>query len=211
VEFIRKYPDEIEQLRQLLENREANKTKIEESPVGNRERRRQKLRERKPDAPTKKTVLKVRSVAAPYGSEIDRQALFAFYHDDEEEVVICQICCDPMPFVRSNGEDSAECVDLLSKKWADATNYELKVMTPLKLVLCPVCSEIYRDYVQNDVEKQNVLFHHILSGNEDDFRVCDETVRRDHKDTTLKFNHTHLGDIRDCLQKDDDDDDVGIN
>ncbi|WP_144056702.1 hypothetical protein [Rhodopirellula europaea] len=84
--------------------------------------------------------------------------------------------------------------------------FKLKVMTALNLVLCPVCSEIYRDYVHKDLGKQTELFDHLTNGRESDFVVCDFDVRRDQKGCVLHINETHLGDIRDCLQDDDADD-----
>lgn len=198
-EFIRQNRDEFEQFRQTMVNRLAHREAIDESSSRNRERRRQRLQERREQAPTKESLKKLRSVPSHSRSEIDRQSLFDFYHDDEEEVVFCQICLDPMPFVKRNGEDCGECVDLLTEKWADATGYDLKVMTSLNLVLCPVCSEIYRDYVHRDIEKQTALFEHLTNGGEGNFVVCERDVRRDQKDHILHFNQTHLGDVRDCL------------
>lgn len=199
VEFIRNYPDEIEKLRQLVESRESHKGFVNTSPFGNRERRKQKLRERRQSAPTKESEKKLRSVPAYSSTEIDRQRLFDFYRDDDEQELFCQICLDPMPFLRNNGEECGECVDILTQRWAEQSGFDLRVMTPLNVVLCPVCSELYRDYVHNDIEKQDALFECLISGEDTEFKVCDQEVRRDGRDTTLRFNRKHLGDIRDCL------------
>lgn len=203
IEFIRSNAAEFEQFRQSMENRVAREQSIDESESRNRERRKRKLKERRKNAPTKESVKKLRSVPSHSRSEIDRQALFDFYFDEEDESVFCQICLDVMPFVKRNGEECGECVDLLTEKWATTQGYQLKVMTQLNLVLCPVCSEIYRDYVHKDIEKQTKLFDHLTTGQESDFVVCDSDVRRDQKGCVLHINETHLGDIRDCLQDDD--------
>lgn len=198
-DFIRQYRDAFDHFRQELIQRITRGASLESSSSGNRERRRKKLRERQEHAPTKESEKKLRSVPSYSSSEIDRQSLLAFYHDDDDDVTVCQMCLDGMPFTRRNGEECAECVDLLTKAWADATGRELKVMTALNLVLCPVCSEIYRDYVHKDVEKQSALFQHFVSGEDASFEVCNGDVRKDRSSCVLHFNQTHLLDIRDCL------------
>lgn len=226
LDFFRKYPDEIEQLRQLLENREGSRQAIENSPTGNRERRRQKLKERRKVAPVKQSEKRLRSVAAYSRSVIDRQTLFDFYMDDEEESVICQMCVDPMPFTRrGSGDHCGKCLSIFSKRWAENRklegnlsdseytlvektwnndqSQELKVLTSLNLVLCPVCFDLYREYIHNDPDQQNALLEHFLVGGETEFIVCSDSVRRDNKEATLKFNPKHLEDIRDCLRPDD--------
>jgi hypothetical protein len=203
-EFVRTHLEDVKKLRELIESRESHEEVIDSSDSRNRERRRQKLKERREQAPIKESVKKLRSVPKYARSEVDRQSLFAFYHDDDDDVLFCQMCCDPMPFVKRNGEESVECVDLFSKKWAAATGFDLKVMTSLKLVLCPVCSEIYRDYVFEDIDKETALFDHLCNGHDEDFVVCGSDVRRDNKGRTLRFNRTHLGDIQDCLDLDED-------
>ena len=205
IEFIKNNPEEFEHFRQATQDRIARNEAIDESESRNRERRKRKLKERRKKAPIKESIKKLRSVPNHSRSEIDRQALFNFYFDEEDESVFCQICLDAMPFVKRNGEECGECVDLLTEKWADAQGCELKVMTPLNLVLCPVCSEIYRDYVHKDLEKQTELFEHLTNGHESDFIVCGSDVRRDQKGHVLHINETHLGDIRDCLQHEHED------
>ena len=205
-EFILENREEFERFRQTMLDRAAHKEVVDDSETRNRERRKRKLKERREEAPTKESVKKLRSVPNHSRSEIDRQTLFDFYLDGDDDAVFCQMCLDAMPFVKRNGEDCGECVYLLTENWADATDYELKVMTPLNLVLCPVCSEIYRDYVHKDLDKQTALFEHLTRGSEADFVVCDADVRRDQKGCVLHFNETHLGDIRNCLEPDNDDD-----
>ncbi len=225
-EFVRNHLDDVRKLRELIEKKNANRQAIEDSPSGNRERRRKKLKERRQDAPTKQSVKKMRSVPAYTRSVIDRQALFDFYIDEDEEVVVCQMCLDAMPFRRrSEGSHCGKCITLFSKPWADHRTQqgtlaidgysllektwaddqiqELKVMTPLNIVLCPVCYELYREYVHNDLVQQSSLFEYLLGERDADFEVCDSDVRRDGKGTSLTFNPKHLGDIRDCLEPED--------
>lgn len=203
IEFIKSYPTEFEQWIKGIQDRSARKQAIDDSETRNRERRKRKLKERRDNAHVKDSVKKLRSVPSHSRSEIDRQTLFDFYFDEEDESVFCQMCLDSMPFVKRNGEACGECVDLFTEKWANANRYELKVMTPLHLVLCPVCSEIYRDYVHKDLDKQTELFEHLTNGHDHDFVVCDAEVRRDQKGCELHINDTHLGDIRNCLETDD--------
>ena len=201
-EFIAQHHDEFEQFRQAMLQRAVHEAAVDEASSGDRERRRRKLIERREQAPTKGSVMKLRSVPNHSPSDIDRQTLFDFYHDTDDEVLFCQMCLDPMPFIRRNGEECGECVDLFTRGWAEAVGYDLRVLTSLHLVLCPVCSEVYRDYVHKDVAKQTELFQHLTNGGDGKVVVCDRDVRRDKKDCVLHFNHTHLEDIRDCLGQD---------
>lgn len=202
-EFICQHRDDFEHFVKSMLDRAARWQAVDESSSRNRERRRIKLQERREQAPTKQSVIKARAVRGHCRSEIDRQALLRFYLDEEDGVVFCQMCLDPMPFVRRNGEDCAECVDLFTQQWSDAPEVGLKVLTPLKLVLCPVCSEVYRDYVHKDNEMQSALFRHLTNGGDNAFDVCGIDVRRDRKCSTLHFHQTHLSDIRDCLESSD--------
>lgn len=203
-EFILTNREEFDYFRQLMKDRADRQREIDDSESRNRERRRKKLKERREKAPVKESEKRLRSVPTHSRSEIDRQALFDFYYDEEQESSFCQMCLDAMPFVKRNGEECGECVDLLTENWADSQGYELRVMTPLNLVLCPVCSEIYRDYVHKDLDKQSELFEHLTNGAESDFVVCGSDIRRDKKGCVLHIDETHLGDIRDCLEGDAD-------
>ena len=113
-EFIQQYRSEFEHLREGLLARAANQDAVERASTSNRERRRKKLKERKQDAPTKESELKVRSVATSPKGVVDRQQLFGFYLDEEAEL-FCQMCLDSMPFIRKAGDDSAEVIALFTK------------------------------------------------------------------------------------------------
>ena len=202
-EFIRQNRAIFEHFRSTTLSRAAHQQFVDESTSPSRERRRMKLRQRREKTAKKQSVMKLRSVPSHSRSDIDRQTLFDFYLDEEVEAAFCQVCLDPMPFVKRNGEDCGECVTLFTQGWADATGFELKPLTSLNLVLCPVCSEVYRDYVHKDVEKQTALFGHLTGGNENGFVICEPGVRRDQKDYVLHFNQTHLEDIRDDLGQND--------
>ncbi|GAA4444156.1 sacsin N-terminal ATP-binding-like domain-containing protein [Novipirellula rosea] len=197
--FLLKNRDEVELIVRQMQNREFNRTRISDSSDSNRERRGKKLRQRLADAPHKNSVEKVRSVALSYRTEIDREALFALYQD-EQEALFCQICFDPMPFIKSNGKLAAQVISLFSRKWGDFSGKRLKAVTALNLVLCPVCADLYQDYVHDDVNLQQDLFDSIIGGELVEFEICDVGVRFDGRDTTVKFNRKHLGDIKDCLE-----------
>jgi hypothetical protein len=199
IEFIKNNPVDFKQFKRELEKNEAHKLAIEQSDSPNRERRRFKLRERREIAPVRASVKRLRSVPNHPRSEIDRESLFTFYYDDDDEVTFCQMCLEPMPFIKRNGDESGECVWLFRQDWAEVAGLELKVLTSLKLVLCPVCSAVYVDYVHSDIEKQKTLFEHLTTGNSEKFVVCDRDIRRDRKSCVLHFHQTHLEDIKDCL------------
>ncbi len=201
IELIKSNPQEFKRWMSDVQNRIARQTLIDDSESRNRERRRLKLIERKRTAPVRESVQRLRSVQAYSKSEIDRKALLAYYYDEEHESCYCQICLDLMPFVKRSGEECAECVSLFTEKWAELQGIKLKVMTQLYCVLCPVCSEIYRDYVHKDTSKQDELLSYLQKDSESDFLVCGSEVRRDGKKCILHMDATHLGDIRDCLSE----------
>ena len=174
------------------------------------------------DAKPRKYLVKPRAVLGNARTEIDRQALFDFYMDTDGKSVFCQICRYSMPFDRrAEGGHCGKCLTLFSKKWGEQVGQRevlgasvcsalkktcevdhaqvLKMITPLNLVLCPVCFDLYREYVHHDFLRQSALLEHLLSGDAENFQICSESVRRDSKETTLKFNNKHLCDIRDCL------------
>ena len=200
VDIVKQNKEEFEQFKEQIKRKAANKHTIDNSSSGNIERRRQKNIERLKKAPTKNTTKRVRSVRAYSKSEYDGHALLDYYFNVEEDQPFCQLCCDTMPFVNQKEEVFVEYVDLLSKRWADHDGVQLPVMTDLKLVLCPVCSEIYQQYIHKDVEAQKRLFSYLLEDHEDDFIICDREKRRDGKDNTLRFDQKHLDGIRVCLE-----------
>ena len=202
-DFIRQNRVEFEQFRQTMLRRAAHRKVMNESPSRDQKTPDEVARDAA-EAGTDKRECHEAQVRSELFSYRNRSAgtLCFFVVDEEEDVLFCQMCLDPMPFVRRNGEECGECVDLFTQDWAEAAGYEVKVMTALNLVLCPVCSEIYRDYVHRDAEKQTALYERLADGETGRVIVCDADVRRDHKECVLHFNQTHLGDIRDCLHSD---------
>lgn len=200
VDIVKQNKEEFEQFKEQIKRKAANKHTVENSDSGNIQRRRQKNIERLQKAPKKQTTDRVQSVRAYSRSNYDAHALLAYYYDEEKEQPFCQICCDIMPFVNQKGEVFVEYVDLLSKRWADYVGVELPVMTDLKTLLCPVCSEIYQQYIHKDIEAQKQLYNHLLEESEANFIICDREKRQDRKDNIIRFNQKHLDGIRVCLE-----------
>ncbi len=198
VELIKDHQEDFEHWIREMQRRKSVKIHLERKVSKNRERRDQKLKERREQAPVKESVVKPRMVAAYSSEEISRQHLYDFYCNEDGEV-FCQMCCHFMPFLKRNGDQYIECVSLFTKSWADKSGYALKVMSSLNIVLCPVCSEVYREYMHNDLDKQSMLYEYFNNGADGDFTVCDREVRKDLKLGTLCFDQTHLEDIRVCL------------
>ena len=117
--FINENKEEYDKWKEEVAARRANREMLESSPAKDRERRRQKLLERKAIAPIRESVPKVRSVPAYARSEIDRETLLRFYRNDEDEKLFCQICLENMPFLKRDGDEYSECVTLLTKDWAE--------------------------------------------------------------------------------------------
>src|SRR5262249_7326838 len=156
--FINENKEEYDKWKTEILARRANLEQLASAPERNRERRRQKLLERKLVAPRRESVQRLRSVASYSSGEIDRESLFHFYRTEDDEKLFCQICLQNMPFEKRDGNEYSECVTLLTKTWAEERNVTLKVMTPLNLILCPTCGSFYREYVHGDPEQQDALF-----------------------------------------------------
>ena len=144
-EFITQHREDLSSFGNPCFSEPYTRSRLMRRSIRDRERRRKKLNRTKGPAPTKTSVMKLRSVPSLFLVRNRPQALFDFYLDADDDVLFCQMCLDPMPFIRRNGEECGECVDLFTQGLAEAVGYDLKVLTSLHLVLCPVCSEIYRD------------------------------------------------------------------
>lgn len=190
-------PKEFEEYLQMKRDQAARNIDNEISDDSYSDRRKEITEERFKNASSKTTVIVKRSVPDPSIENIDKEALFAINSDDRG--VICQMCSDPMPFVKKGGEEYySECVCLFTLPWAKEKEYDLKVVTPLNAVLCPLCSAIYKEYIHKDHKKQSALFEH-LKENDDEFAVCENNVRRDKKEVKLFFKPKHRKDIQVCL------------
>ena len=201
VSLIQKHRDEFEEWKQSVAARQANRETLETSRSRNRDRRREKLKERKKNAPVRKSVARMRATPAYSSSEVDEESLRRFYRDEDEQL-FCQICLDSMPFAKRDGTEFNECVTLLTKTWAENNSIELTVMTPLNLILCPVCSEIYKEYVHKDFDLQDIVFSDLTSGTSDEVIVRCSEINSSEADRRIHFDPTHLADIRDCLDVD---------
>jgi hypothetical protein len=201
--FINENKEEYEKWKEDVAARRVNREVLEAAPAKDRERRRQKLLERKAAAPRRESVQKLRSVAAHSSGDIDRQSLFKFYRNEEDEKLFCQICLENMPFLKRDGDEYSECVTLLTKPWAEKHNITLKVMTSLNLILCPTCSSFYREYVHEDHDQQNALFEEVTGSATGEVTIVCSNVNHQERDRIIHFDPTHLADIRDCLEQED--------
>ena len=197
--FINEHKEEYDKWKEEVAARRAHRELLEGAPAKDRERRRQKLLERKAIAPRRDTVQKLRSVATYPASEIDRESLFRFYRNEEDERLFCQICLENMPFLKRDGDEYSECVTLLTKDWAEKREVTLKVMTPLNLILCPTCSCFYQEYVWKDHEQQDALFEEVIGGTNGEITIGCSNVNDQERDRIIHFDPTHLADIRDLL------------
>lgn len=205
-DFIREFRAAFDQFKTDVATRQANKDQLENSPEKNRERRRKKLQERRAVAPERKSVRKLRSVAGYSTTDVDEKSLISFYHN-EDDSVFCQICLDCMPFKKRDGGDYCECTTLWTESWAKSKGIKLKVMTPLNLILCPICSSFFNEYVHKDhsFSLQEDLFHEI-TGNADgtaEITLCCSRINDQEPDRVIHFDPTHLADIRDCMEQED--------
>ena len=199
--FINDNKEEYQKWKDEVAARRANREVLECAPAKDRERRRQKLLERKKVAPSRESVRKMRSVAAYSSSEIDQRGLRDFYRNEDDQKLFCQICLENMPFLKRDRDEYSECVTLLTKSWAEKRHFTLKVMTPINLVLCPTCSSFYREYVHEDHIQQDSLFEELKGGANREITIGCSSVNDQERDRIIHFDPTHLADIRDCLEQ----------
>lgn len=218
LEFVRTNSESVEQLQATVAQRSRNRKHIGDSSPGNRERRRKKLQQSFEISPLKESRKAFRAVSAVARSEIDRIRLFDYYKCDSGSFY-CQMCLDSMPFRRRASKGyCGKCLTIFSKQWADKEHQRLhchykllertwinddsqrlRVMTPLNVVLCPTCFELYRDYVHNDIDCQNRLYEYFEAADYEPFEVCDRKIRCDGRETSVKWHRQHHDDIRICL------------
>jgi len=153
----------------------------------NPERRKCKIQGKVNEAPNKKTEAKKRSVNTSK-VEIDAQSYLRNLYTNTDGVLICQLCNDPMPFKKDDGEYYMEAVEIKGSF--------SKEMEQLYLALCPNCSAKYKYFIKRHSEVQEQVTAEI--------RQTESTslsLSLGESNATLRFVETHLADLKAILEK----------
>lgn len=172
--------------------RESNKSQpaFPERATRAPERRQERIGEQYDNAPEKEYDQRERSVRTSRG-EIDPTRQLREQYTNEDELMICQICEEEMPFKKRDGEYYFEAVEALSR---DHLPKEHEVQF---LALCPVCAARYKEFVKNDEDAMAKL-HRALK-NSDELEV---PLTLGELETSIRFVEIHRLAMKTILKRD---------
>ncbi|MGE4284878.1 MAG: hypothetical protein AB7G87_14390 [Clostridia bacterium] len=186
--------DAIEVLQKTLSSyKNESSLHFPEKAVKNPERREAKLAEAIDSSSEKIFEKKERSVHVNKNT-VDARAWLKSLYTNENEIMLCQICQNPMPFKKRDGQPYFEAVELFSK------DIILKEFEATHLALCPVCSAKYQEYVKQDEEAMDYLQHEILYAKKGILTIP-ISLDPETEGASIRFVESHLFDLRKFLRK----------
>lgn len=113
----------------------------------------------------------------------------------------CQICWEPMPFLKKDGSECCEKREILNGKWANELtnnlqNEKMPEYKMLYIVLCPNCNRFYDEYVTKRDTQQDQLLEWIQRSDGYEFIIESSTCKSKESNRKLLFHQKHIGDIR---------------
>lgn len=113
---------------------------------------------------------------------------------NDNGTMICQICQNPMPFEKRDGQPYFESVEIFTKEFIT------KEFEAAHIALCPVCSAKYLEYIKQDTTTMEFLQHSILQAKQG---VLTIPIKLDKgtKGASIRFVESHLFDLKQFLQK----------
>lgn len=154
-------------------------------PVTSPERREQKINERATAASQKTYERKERSVRTSKNKIDPRNMLRNLYTTPDDEMV-CQICCDEMPFKDRAGQSYFKAVELFT---ADLVGIEDE---SLYIGLCPTCAAKYKEFIKSDSTVMKSLLKNIIHLDKFSDGV---PIRLENKEERLHFVEKHWFDL----------------
>jgi len=184
---LEKQPQEIQ--KQIISLLQKNRIKpaFPSKKSANPGRREKKILERQKLVGNKTYEKKERSVKTSKPTHDPKEWLMGQYTNDDE-IMICQMCKNEMPFKLKDGSYYFEAVqidDNFEKEWHE-----------LYLALCPLCAAKYRCFVKNDQNMMNTFLKNIIETNQNS-PVPIELGENGLHD--ISFIETHLNDIKTIL------------
>jgi hypothetical protein len=165
-------------------HRRKQKPKRPQAESGNPEFREKRIAEQTKDAAPVERQIRPRTVRVNWNTKEEARTTLRELNTNEDDELICQICCEVMPFKLDNGQfyfEAVQCVGGLSKELPQ--NY---------IALCPVCAAKFR---QANSTAPNDLESHILNaaGSEIPVTLARETC-------SIIFTKKHLLDLQTALR-----------
>lgn len=179
-----------------------NKTSIPEFPtsqVNNPKFRQERVKEQLTDAAEKEYGKLTRSVRISK-SEIDHRRSLIEWYTNENDVMVCQLCKEEMPFKKNDGEYYFIALEALSIKFIEEKlpqNYFPKEYEAQYLAFCPECAARY-NYFAKDVKEGETIMEalrsHLLESDELEF-----PLKLGELETSIKFVDAHFKDLQATL------------
>jgi len=188
IEFLKKYPDKFAQLKTKIES-ENNKPEFPEQPVTNPERRKEMIEKQIANAPDRVYEDRERKVRVNKEA-IDPQSWLRKMYTNDDNIMVCQICKEGMPFKKRNGEYYFEAVEAFTK------DYFSKEHEAQYLALCPLCAAKYKELIKKDEDAIINLKETIHSMDQPEVPL---SLGSDNM--TVKFVGKHYSDIKTILKK----------
>jgi hypothetical protein len=186
-------PDELIELgikskrEQIIASRPVFPTNMPKNP----DHRAMKLQTEVAVAETKSYEQRQRSVRVSESAG-DKSIYLRDMYTNEDEQMVCQCCCDEMPFRKRNKQHYFEAVEIFDK------NRFKREHEAVYLALCPVCAAKYKEFVKSSQEQLQQIYEEIYTF---DFESTDNykiAVQLDEL-SYISFTEKHLLDVRAVL------------
>ncbi len=164
------------------------------SDVRNPGRRRERFSEDYEEAPERRYERQERSERVSK-REIDQSAELREWYTNDDGVMFCQRCQDPMPFKRTDGEYYFVAIEALKMTFAKEDPAQF-------LALCPNCAARYRYFIKDIAGSEKImegLRERLLSS-----EGLEIPIQLGELETSIRFVESHLHDLKVVLEETDD-------
>lgn len=180
-------PSKINDMKELLEKTNT-KPIFPERNSKNPERRETKVKEQQGRAGTKLYETRERSTRVSKSPQDPKEYLRDLYTNDDD-IMICQMCENEMPFRLSNGKHYFDAVQVNDNDTAE--------MHQLKLALCPVCAAKYKYILKKNEDALEDFISSLVEEESPSF-IFDVSIENG-EDHSIRFVELHLKDVRTIL------------
>mgnify|MGYP000877082754 CR=1 FL=1 len=116
-------------------------------------------------------------------------------YTNEDNIIVCQICQEEMPFKKKNGEYYFESVEIFDKGTVNA-EHDIPY-----LALCPICAAKYNEFVKNGDDSQlnglkKSIPEYCFEDSSDKFCIA---VKLD-SEASIRFTEQHLKDVQTIIR-----------
>lgn len=192
IRFIKQHPDEFAKFRTRLETKTTTNSHREKPdfPVGTShdpEKREQRLIGQLDAAVNKEYETRERSVRTSR-STIEPSVLLRSRYTNDDQQLVCQICKEEMPFKKRDGEYYFEAVEALN---GDHLPKEHEAQF---IALCPVCTAMYKEFVQRNPDAMAQVASLLLASQEPEIPLQLGDLK-----TSIRFVDIHFRDLKTIL------------